>query len=122
MQKHGLTPDQKLRKAIYDPLEVKNSRSTSRHPCSEIILHWTKPATSNDLLKTCGYTLKELRPVHTGTEYQKLGRGKILISCYPPAKYGAADAGKTTTANTSVLPAVLTMKKLKKRSGHLQRY
>ena len=58
-------------------------------PLSEMILHWMKPAISNDLLRSGGYTLKELTACTNWEEYQELGSGKMLISCYPPAKYGA---------------------------------
>ena len=88
MQKHGLTPDQKLRKALYDPLE---KRSSDEKVVTLIGNDFALDETCDikRLLRSGGYTLKELTACTNWEEYQELGSGKMLISCYPPAKYGA---------------------------------
>lgn len=88
MQKHGVTPDQKLRKAMYDPLtEQKAVSGTVSLIGSDVTLD--ESSDIRRILRTTGYTLKELPGCRTWEEYQQLGTGELLISCYPPAKYGA---------------------------------
>ena len=88
MQKHGLTPDQKLRKAMYDPLEKKSpDEKVVTLVGSDFALDGSSDM--KRLLKANGCTLKELPACRTWEEYQEMGRGKLFISCYPPAKYGA---------------------------------
>ena len=88
MQKHGLTPDQKLRKAMYEPLISKASdSSTITLVGSDFALDETSDI--KRLLKNTGHTLRELPTCKNWEEYQQLGTAEIFISCYPPAKYGA---------------------------------
>ena len=88
MQKHGATPDQKLRKAMYEPLIPQEA---DHHTVTLVGSDFALDETSDikRILKVTGYTLKELPACKTWEEYQQLGTGKFLISCYPPAKYGA---------------------------------
>ena len=88
MQKHGLTPDQKLRKAMYDPLIPKESDlQTVTLVGSDFALD--ESSDIKRLLKSTGHTLRELPACKTWEEYQQLGSAGIFVSCYPPAKYGA---------------------------------
>ena len=88
MQKHGLTPDQKLRKAMYDPLIPKESDlQTVTLVGSDFALD--ESSDIKRLLKSTGHTLRELPACKTWAEYQQLGSAGIFVSCYPPAKYGA---------------------------------
>ena len=88
MQKHGLTPDQKLRKAMYDPLITKEPDPlTVTLVGSDFALD--ESSDIKRLLKSTGHTLRELPACKTWEEYQQLGSAGIFVSCYPPAKYGA---------------------------------
>lgn len=88
MQKHGLTPDQKLRKAMYDPLIPKEADpQTVTLIGSDFALD--ESSDIKRLLKSTGHTLRELPACKTWAEYQQLGSAEIFVSCYPPAKYGA---------------------------------
>ena len=88
MQKHGATPDQKLRKAIYDPLTAGYiDKKTVTLVGSDFVLD--KNSDIKRLLKNKGYTLREIPACKNWEEYQCLGAGEFFISCYPPAKYGA---------------------------------
>ncbi len=88
MQKHGLTPDQKLRKAMYDPLITKEpDPQTVTLVGSDFALD--ESSDIKRLLKSTGHTLRELPACKTWAEYQQLGSAEIFVSCYPPAKYGA---------------------------------
>ena len=88
MQKHGATPDQKLRKAMYEPLIPKESEA---HTVTLVGSDFALDESSDikRFLKSTGHTLRELPACKTWEEYQQLGTGKLFISCYPPAKYGA---------------------------------
>ena len=88
MQKHGATPDQKLRKAMYDPLTAGYiDKKTVTLVGSDFVLD--KNSDIKRLLKKKGYTLREIPACRNWEEYQRLGEGEFFISCYPPAKYGA---------------------------------
>ena len=88
MQKHGATPDQKLRKAMYDPLTAGHiDKKTVTLVGSDFVLD--KNSDIKRLLKNKGYTLREIPACKNWEEYQCLGAGEFFISCYPPAKYGA---------------------------------
>ena len=88
MQKHGATPDQKLRKAMYEPLIPQEP---DPHAITLVGSDFALDETSDikRLLKNTDHTLRELPVCKTWEEYQQLGTGKFFISCYPPAKYGA---------------------------------
>ena len=89
MQKHGLTPDQKLRKAMYDPLITKEPDPlTVTLVGSDFVLD--ESSDIKRLLRSTGHILRELPACKTWAEYQQLGSAEIFVSCYPPAKYGAA--------------------------------
>ena len=88
MQKHGLTPDQKLRKAMYDPLITKEPDPlTVTFVGSDFALD--ESSDIKRLLRSTGHTLREFPACKTWEEYQQLGAAETFISCYPPAKYGA---------------------------------
>ena len=88
MQKHGATPDQKLRKAMYEPLIPQEADS---HTVTLVGSDFALDETSDikRLLKNTGHILRELPTCKTWEEYQQLGTAETFISCYPPAKYGA---------------------------------
>lgn len=88
MQKHGATPDQKLRKAMYEPLRIQEAdEKTVTLVGSDFALD--EESDIKRLLQRNGYILRELPACKTWEEYQKLGEAETFISCYPPAKYGA---------------------------------
>ena len=87
MQKHGLTPDQKLRKAIYDPLPVKEADpDVVTLLGSDFALDETSDI--KRLLRMNGMELRELPECRTWKDYERLSDGNIFIACYPPGKYG----------------------------------
>lgn len=87
MQKNGLTPDQKLRKAIYDPLRKKETDSKVMTLLgSDFALD--ESSDMKRLLKMNGINLRELPKCKTWEEYEALADGSIFISCYPPGRYG----------------------------------
>ena len=87
MQKHGLTPDQKLRKAIYDGLQVREENTKT---VTILGSDFTLDETSDikRLLKWKHVEVKELPECDSWKLYQELADSKIFIACYPPGKYG----------------------------------
>ena len=87
MQKHGLTPDQKLRKAMYDPLNFseKNSHAITITG-SDFALD--KSSDIKRLMEQNDYEVLELPECRNWEEYEKLGAGSIFVTVYPPGKYG----------------------------------
>ena len=87
MQKHGLTPDQKLRKAMYDPLPVcEPDEKTVSVFGSDFVLD--ESSDIKRLLKRYDYTVQELPACQTWQELLDMGKGCLFIDCYPAGKYG----------------------------------
>ncbi len=104
MQKNGLTPDQKLRKAMYDALNV---RPADRN--SVTLLGSDLPLDESSDIKTIlrrnGMFLREIAGCSTWEEYQSLGESALFISCYPPARYGAENQAARLGRSHLYLPA-----------------
>ena len=87
MQKHGLTPDQKLRKAMYDPmLECEPDAKTVSVFGSDFALE--ESSDIKRLLKRYDYKVLELPGCKNWQELLDLGKGSLFIDCYPAGKYG----------------------------------
>lgn len=132
MQKYGLTPDQKLRKAIYDPLpEREKVPSVVTLLGSDFMLD--ESSDIKRLLKINGMELWELPACSSWKEYQSLSDGGLFIACYPPGRYGLESQAKRLGREALYLPgsfdydeitrqlkmlesAVLDMKKDQKRN------
>ena len=118
MQKHGLTPDQKLRKAMYDPLIPKESDlQTVTLVGSDFALD--ESSDIKRLLKSTGHTLRELPACKTWEEYQQLGSAGIFVSCYPPAKYGAAMLTERLNRTHLYLPGCFDYEEIKEEIRNL---
>lgn len=87
MQKHSLTPDQKLRKAMYDMLPVCEAEEKSVSVFgSDFALN--ESSDIKRLLKRYGYTVRELPACNTWQELLEMSKGRLFINCYPAGKYG----------------------------------
>ena len=118
MQKHGLTPDQKLRKAMYDPLIAEEAdSSTIALVGSDFVLD--ESSDIKRLLKITGHSLKELPVCKTWEEYLQLGTGKFFISCYPPAKYGADMLAERLNRKHLYLPCSFDYEEIKEELQRL---
>ena len=118
MQKHGLTPDQKLRKAMYDPLIAEEAdSSTIALVGSDFVLD--ESSDIKRLLKITGHSLKELPVCKTWEEYLQLGTGKFFISCYPPAKYGADMLAERLNRKHLYLPCSFDYEEIKEELRRL---
>ena len=87
MQKHGLTPDQKLRKAMYDPLpECEPDAKTVSVFGSDFALD--ESSDIKRLLRRYGYTVRELPTCETWQDLLDMSKGRLFLDIYPAGKYG----------------------------------
>ena len=87
MQKHGLTPDQKLRKAMYDPLsECEPDAKTVSIFGSDFALD--ESSDIKRLLKRYHYTVRELPTCENWQDLLAMSRGRLFLDIYPAGKYG----------------------------------
>ena len=89
MQKHGPTPDQKLRKAMYESLDSEPDKMDTKQISilgSDFALDQSSDL--KELLPKAGYTVRELQSCRTWEEYKELGNAGTFLCCYPSGKYG----------------------------------
>lgn len=104
MQKAGLTPEQKLRKAIYDALvpgrEVTRSAAVLG---SDFALDDTSDI--RRLLSKNGYMLAELPGCKSWEEYLQLSRSRLFLCTYPAGQYGAGKQAERLSKEYLYLPS-----------------
>lgn len=92
-QKEGLSPDQRLRKAMYDPLPVCPSREkTAAILGSDFRLD--AGADLRRMLEESGWTLLEIQNYDTYVDYLELGQAQVMLSTFPRGQYGAEKTAK----------------------------
>ena len=118
MQKTGLTPDQKLRKAMYDPLKVLKA---DPHIVTLLGHNFPLDETSDikRFLKKCGCELREITTCDTWDKYEKLGEANIFLSIYPTAKYGAQTLAKRLGREHIYMPAIFNYEEIKQQMEQL---
>lgn len=103
MQKHGLTPEQKLRKSMFDALrempEDTKSVTLLGHDFS-----LDKNSDISRILKKYGYQLRQLPDCKTWEDYQSLSKSRLFLSCYPSGTYGARMQAERLNRNHLYLP------------------
>ena len=107
MQKHGLTPDQKLRKSIYDALSERNAgKSESEKSVTILGSDFALDETSDikRLLKTENIEVRELPACDSWKTYEELADSEIFIACYPPGKYGLESQAERLGKKALYLP------------------
>ena len=114
MQKTGLTPDQKLRKAMYDPLKAQKA---DPHIVTLLGHNFPLDETSDikRFLKKCGCELREITTCDTWDKYEKLGEANIFLSIYPTAKYGAQTLAKRLGREHIYMPASFNYEEIKQQ-------
>ena len=89
MQKTGPTPDQKLRRAMYDAVPVREA-----DPASVTILGsdfaLDETADIRRILEKNGIRLREIAACKNWEEYESLGEGILVLDSYPAGKFGAS--------------------------------
>lgn len=87
MQKQGPTPDQKLRKAMFEPLK---NRTLDTKVVSILGSDFQLDENSDlkQFLAGYGYRAKELQDCKTWEEYESLSEAGMILCTYPSGKYG----------------------------------
>lgn len=103
MQKHGLPPDQRLRKVMYDPLpNCEPSPNTAVLLGAEFALEANSDL--RRLLSQNGYQMKELQDCKTYTEYLELSKCETFLCVHPNGKYGVSQTAKRLARPFLYLP------------------
>lgn len=118
MQKHSLTPDQKLRKAMYDPLPVcEADEKTVSVLGSDFVLD--ESSDIKRLLKRYGYRVRELPACTTWQELLEMSRGRLFLNCYPAGKYGMEVQAKRLGREHLYLPGSFSYEEIENQLKQL---
>lgn len=102
-QKEGLSPDQRLRKAMYDPLPVGPAREkTAAILGSDFRLD--AGADLRRMLEESGWTLLEIQNYDTYADYLELGQAQVMFSTFPRGQYGAEETANRLGRRQFYLP------------------
>ena len=118
MQKHSLTPDQKLRKAMYDPLPIcEADEKTVSVLGSDFVLD--ESSDIKRLLKRYGYRVRELPACNTWQELLEMSRGRLFLNCYPAGKYGMEAQAKRLGREHLYLPGSFSYEEIENQLKQL---
>ena len=118
MQKHSLTPDQKLRKSMYDPLPVcEADEKTVSVLGSDFVLD--ESSDIKRLLKRYGYKVRELPACNTWQELLEMSRGRLFLNCYPAGKYGMEAQAKRLGREHLYLPGSFSYEEIENQLKQL---
>ena len=102
-QKEGLSPDQRLRKAMYDPLPVCPAREkTAAILGSDFRLD--AGADLRRMLEESGWTLLEIQNYDTYAGYLELGQAQVMLSTFPRGQDGAEETANRLGRRQFYLP------------------
>ena len=118
MQKRSLTPDQKLRKAMYDPLPVcEADEKTVSVLGSDFVLD--ESSDIKRLLKRYGYRVRELPACNTWQGLLEMSRGRLFLNCYPAGKYGMEAQAKRLGREHLYLPGSFSYEEIENQLKQL---
>jgi len=86
MQKQGLSPEQKLRKAIYDGIKAQEPTHSVGLLGEDFLIQ--EDSELKQLLYSEDYKIHEVQSKKTYKEFKELGSAQLLICTYPSAYYG----------------------------------
>ncbi len=102
-QKEGLSPDQRLRKTMYDPLTLCPAKEkTAAILGSDFRLD--ADADLRRMLEGSGWTLMEIQNCNTYADYLALGQAQVILSSFPRGQYGAEETAKRLSRPHYYLP------------------
>ena len=103
MQKHGLPPDQRLRKVMYDPLpDCTPAEKTVTLLGAEFQLEPDSDLCR--LFEKNGYTLLQLQDCKTYEDYLSLSKGETFLCVHPNGHYGISQTAKRLNRPYCYLP------------------
>ena len=103
MQKGGLTPDQKLRRGMYECLE-KREKNPKQVNIIGNDLALQPDCEMLGLLRARGYTVKDLTTCESFEEYLSMAESFLNIVTYPPAKVAGEALSKRLDMEFLYLP------------------
>jgi len=107
MQKQGITPDQKLRRAMYQKLpELPPNNKVVSLLGTEFALDETSDL--QIMLQQNGYELRQLPTCKTFADFQKLAEGTLLLATFPPGEMGAKQAAIRLNRPFQYIPSGFT--------------
>ena len=102
-QKEGLSPDQRLRKTMYDPLPLCPAREkTAAILGSDFRLD--AGADLRRMLENSGWTLLEIQNYDTYADYLELAQAQVMLSTFPRGQYGTEETAKRLGRKHFYLP------------------
>ena len=120
MRKSGLTPDQKMRKSLYEPIQpLPVKPKTAAILGSDFALD--EDSDLSVLLRRHGWKLKELPRCSTYEEYLSIGKSALFISCYPAARAGAEELAERLGRPHIYLPLTFSMDEIRENERKICR-
>ena len=100
MRKSGLTPDQKLRLSMYDPLKKGTVTEEGQRRISILGSDFALDETSDlkSLLRCNDYQIKESPVCESWEDYLSLSDCRMMLNCYPSGKAGTEWAAERLAA------------------------
>ena len=103
MQKHGLPPDQRLRKVMYDPLpKCMPTEKTVTLLGAEFALE--PDSDLGRLFESNGYQLTQLQDCISYEDYLALSKGELFLCVHPNGHYGISQTAKRLNRPYCYLP------------------
>lgn len=103
MKKSGITPDQNIRRSLYEPLkEIPIDPKCVSFLGSDFALD--EDSDLKLLLRENGFTLRELPSCKSYEDYLKMAQARLFIYSYPSAGYGAEILSKRLSRPCLHLP------------------
>lgn len=109
-QKEGLSPDQRLRKSMFDAL-----RPRPAVPRTAVVLGSDFALDEDglpELLNSGGWQLRQLQQCRDYEAYRKLAEAELFLSTFPRARYGAEQTAKRLGRRHLYLPASFSYEEL----------
>ena len=117
-QKEGLSPDQRLRKTMYDPLPVCPAKEkTAAILGSDFRLD--AGADLRRMLEESGWTLLEIQNCHSYASYLELGQAQVILSTFPRGEYGAEETAKRLGRQHIYLPGSFSYEEIDRMEEQL---
>ena len=118
MQKTGPTPDQKLRRAMYDAVpECKADPECVTLLGSDFVLDETSDI--RRITEQNGLFLRETAACKTWEDYRKLGEGSLILDCYPAGKSGVQQQAERLKRPFLYLPGSFDYEEIERQEEQL---
>jgi hypothetical protein len=111
VMKRRLSPDQRLRAVMYDPLSPCNA-TEKLVACLGSDFALDADCELRDVLRRGGYGFVELQDCDTYQEFKGLARAETLVATYPNAHYGISKLAKRLKRRYLYLPSTFSYEEI----------